>query len=106
MPDIHFMGGQISKRGKRHTLNLKAASLNMNSRAKIAVNIILSISNALLYSAGCSWYFIANVIVLIMMRTKMAYSNGWDVTNHHTLYWIRCFGMYLRTKCVILSSLL
>lgn len=67
----------------------------MNSRAKIAVNIIFNISKALLYSTGWLWYFIASVIVLIMMRTKMAYSNGCDVTNHQTLYWIRCFGMYL-----------
>lgn len=80
----------------RLTLNLKAASLNMNSSANIAVKIILSISSALLYSAGWLWYFIARVIVLIMMRTKIAYSKGCDVTNHQTLYWMRCFGMYLK----------
>lgn len=89
------------KKGLRHqrlTLNLNAASLNINSKANTAVNIMFNISNALLYSGGWLWYFIASVIVLIMISTKMAYSNGCDVTNHHTLYWIRCLGIYLQEQ--------
>lgn len=36
-------------------------------------------------------------MVLTMIRTNIVYSNGCDVTNHHTLYWHRCLGMYRRT---------
>lgn len=36
-------------------------------------------------------------MVFNMIKMKMVYSKGCDVTNHHTLYWIRCFGMYRRT---------
>lgn len=87
------------------TLNLKAASLKMNSNAKTAVNSMFNKSRALLYSGDWLWYFMARVIVLIMISTKMAYSKGCEVTNHHTLYWIRCFGMYLKDVVILFKGL-
>ena len=79
------------------TLNLKAANLNTNSIANTAVKIILRISRKCPYASGWLWNFIAKVMVFNIIRMKIVYSKGCDVTNHQILYWIRCFGMYRRT---------
>lgn len=55
----------------------------------------LSIKQPLSWTALCHT-FIASAIVFAIIRPNIAYSNGCDVTNHHILYCIRAFGMYLR----------
>ena len=79
------------------TLNLKAANLNTNSIANTAVKMTLRISRNSSYGSGWLWNFIAKVMVFNIIRMKIVYSKGCDVTNHQILYWIRCFGMYRRT---------
>lgn len=57
----------------------------MNSIANMAVKAILDSSSIIVYTSDGFGIFMASVMVLIKINTKMEYSKGFEVTNHQTL---------------------